>query len=135
MTPTDALTEKRCPFCGSRPLDVSYSSVGTELYCGDDGCHGTFTFPCTPEELLKMWSKDKPLSFEANKLLDGPWENPDEETPIPRSAMYALAVAAHYLTGAMAQRQDCAHKTVSEVKDAVRWLDDFAKRLNENWNK
>jgi hypothetical protein len=47
--------EASCPFCGTKGLEVDYSSYGTDLYCAD-GCHGRYVFPCAPFEAWRMWS-------------------------------------------------------------------------------
>ena len=50
-----------CPFCGTGGLVYEYDSYGTTLTCqdtdGEGGCHGSFTFPAFPEEVLTMWRK------------------------------------------------------------------------------
>jgi len=46
-----------CPFCGTKGLEVDYSSYGTDLYCAD-GCHGRYVFPCAPFEAWEMWQRD-----------------------------------------------------------------------------
>lgn len=78
-------------------------------------------------------NEETPITLAAKPLLDGPWCDPDEERPICRPAMYALAVAAHHLSGAIAQRQDCASRTIDEVERAIWWLDEFAKALRSGW--
>lgn len=47
--------------------------------------------------------------------------------------MYALREAAHHLTGALVQRNDCAYKTVDEVRSALRRLEDFTQHLHSDW--
>jgi hypothetical protein len=54
---TSEFSQKSCPFCATKGLEVDYSSFGTDLYCAD-GCHGHFIFPCAPFEALEMWERN-----------------------------------------------------------------------------
>lgn len=56
-----------CPFCLSEDgLESSYGPSGTTLRC--QSCSGSYTFPCFPEELVRMIrraKKRKNLKLEA----------------------------------------------------------------------
>lgn len=82
-----------------------------------------------------MNNEEQPLTLAqlGDDKLDGPWKDPHECTPIPRRAMYALAVANVKLAQAIAQRSDCPADTVREVSNALAWLDDFTTSLRRDW--
>ena len=50
--------KSRCPFCGTKGLEVEYGTTGTEIYCAK-GCHSRTYSPCFPFEFWEMWERYK----------------------------------------------------------------------------
>jgi hypothetical protein len=65
--------------------------------------------------------------------LVGPWNNPDETTPIPRRTSHWSAVAATQLCEALSCRSDTPSEFVRHLEAACDALRRAADYLHEDW--
>lgn len=65
--------------------------------------------------------------------LVGPWDNPDETTPIPRRTSKWTAVAAAQLCEALSCRSDTPSEFVRHLEAACDALRRAADYLHEDW--
>lgn len=101
---------EECPFCGSAKLEITYLSTGTDIYCAH-GCHGYFTFPAFPEEVLTMW-RDTLTRALADK-------DKEAETRFLTEIEHHLeptSLQGHYYRNLA----ETAGKEIAELKEALR---------------
>ena len=66
--------------------------------------------------------------------LNGPWENPDETTPIPSRTSKWTATAATQLCEALSCRSDSPSEFVRHIEAACDALRRAADCLHEDWS-
>jgi hypothetical protein len=65
--------------------------------------------------------------------LVGPWENPDETTPIPKRTIKWTATAAAQLCEALSCRSDTPSEFARHVRNAYLALQEATNALREDW--